>query len=128
MTQALRLWPLLTATHRYDKTISTLQPGAWRNHRSAHPGLPDRNPERPHPVRRGLRPQQDQHPQSCASATTTQTASLSARPRCDEGQRIPHHLARLGLTPADVDVIFIGHLHFDHAGGLKESAPLRLRR
>ncbi len=23
MTQALRIWPLLTATHRYDKTIST---------------------------------------------------------------------------------------------------------
>jgi N-acyl homoserine lactone hydrolase len=25
-----------------------------------------------------------------------------------------------GLTPADVDVIFVGHLHFDHAGGVKE--------
>jgi len=37
-----------------------------------------------------------------------------------EEQRIPNHLARLGLTAADVDVIFIGHLHFDHAGGLKE--------
>jgi N-acyl homoserine lactone hydrolase len=41
-------------------------------------------------------------------------------PEMSEEQRIPHHLARLGLTPADVDVIFIGHLHFDHAGGLKE--------
>ena len=28
--------------------------------------------------------------------------------------------ARLGLSPLDIDVVFIGHLHFDHAGGLKE--------
>ncbi len=41
-------------------------------------------------------------------------------PEMEEAQRIPNHLARLGLTPADVDVIFIGHLHFDHAGGLEE--------
>ena len=27
------------------------------------------------------------------------------------------HLARLGVQPADVDVIVLSHLHFDHAGG-----------
>ena len=27
MTQVRKLWPLLTATHRYDKTISTYQRG-----------------------------------------------------------------------------------------------------
>jgi glyoxylase-like metal-dependent hydrolase (beta-lactamase superfamily II) len=27
-------------------------------------------------------------------------------------------LARLGITPADVDVIVLSHLHFDHAGGV----------
>ncbi len=27
MTQALRIWPLLTATYRYDKSISTYQRG-----------------------------------------------------------------------------------------------------
>ena len=41
-------------------------------------------------------------------------------PEMTQEQRIPAHLARLGLTPADVDLIFIGHLHFDHAGGLRE--------
>ena len=39
-------------------------------------------------------------------------------PRMSEEQRIPHYLARLGLTAADIDVVFLGHLHFDHAGGL----------
>lgn len=41
-------------------------------------------------------------------------------PDMREEQRLPHHLARLGLTPADVDVVFVGHLHFDHSGGLCE--------
>ena len=33
-------------------------------------------------------------------------------------RRIPRYLARLGLTAKDIDVVFVGHLHFDHAGGL----------
>ncbi len=41
-------------------------------------------------------------------------------PQMTEDQRIVSHLARLGLTPADIDVVMIGHLHFDHAGGLCE--------
>jgi N-acyl homoserine lactone hydrolase len=39
-------------------------------------------------------------------------------PQMTEQQRIPHYLERLGLTPADIDIVFLGHLHFDHAGGL----------
>jgi glyoxylase-like metal-dependent hydrolase (beta-lactamase superfamily II) len=39
-------------------------------------------------------------------------------------------LAALGLTDADVDVVVLSHLHFDHAGGLlapwKAGAPPRL--
>ena len=35
-----------------------------------------------------------------------------------EGQRISHYLVQLGLEPSDIDIVFIGHLHFDHAGGL----------
>lgn len=35
-------------------------------------------------------------------------------------QRLPAHFARLGLTPADIDLVFLSHLHFDHAGGLCE--------
>jgi glyoxylase-like metal-dependent hydrolase (beta-lactamase superfamily II) len=39
-------------------------------------------------------------------------------------------LARLGLGDADIDVVVLSHLHFDHAGGLlgpyREGEPLRL--
>jgi len=39
-------------------------------------------------------------------------------------------LAARGLTPADIDVVLLSHLHFDHAGGVLQSweagQPLRL--
>ena len=41
-------------------------------------------------------------------------------PVMTEEQRIPRYLLRLGLTPQDIDVVVLGHLHFDHAGGLYE--------
>tara|TARA_R100000935_G_scaffold11629_1_gene23281 strand:- start:117 stop:686 length:570 start_codon:yes stop_codon:yes gene_type:complete len=41
-------------------------------------------------------------------------------PQMTEDQRLPAHLARHGLTPADIDLVFLSHLHFDHAGGLCE--------
>lgn len=34
-------------------------------------------------------------------------------------QTIPGALALLGLTPADIDVVFNSHFHFDHVGGNK---------
>ncbi len=40
------------------------------------------------------------------------------------------NLAKLGLSDADLDVVVLSHLHFDHAGGLlaayEEGAPHRL--
>lgn len=36
----------------------------------------------------------------------------------EEGHVLLESLAALGLEPADIDVIVLSHLHFDHAGGL----------
>ncbi len=117
MTRALRLIPLLTGTQRYEKVVSTRGRGhgeyidapilAYLIETSngrvlydvgcdygkiADPALHARyfDPMRP----------------------------LFEPPCMSETQRIPHYLARLGLTPLDIDIVFLGHLHFDHAGGL----------
>ena len=117
MSLVKRLWPLLTATHRYDKSLSTRNRGAGQiieapilaylietsNGRILYDVGCDYN-KIADPVQR-------------ARHYDPQTFAFGA-PEMQEAQRLPHHLARLGLTPADVDVVFIGHLHFDHAGGL----------
>jgi N-acyl homoserine lactone hydrolase len=41
-------------------------------------------------------------------------------PDMTEDDRLPRLLGRLGIGPRDVDAIVLGHLHFDHAGGLAD--------
>jgi N-acyl homoserine lactone hydrolase len=41
-------------------------------------------------------------------------------PIMHDESRLPVLLARLGIGPRDVDAIVLGHLHFDHAGGLRD--------
>jgi N-acyl homoserine lactone hydrolase len=118
MTQVRKLWPLLTATFRYDKSIST--------YRRNHGQLIDA------PVLAYLIETANGrilYDVGCDYAKIHDPAlraryypddSPSGAPQMSEAQRLPRHLARLGLSPADVDLIFIGHLHFDHVGGLKE--------
>jgi N-acyl homoserine lactone hydrolase len=115
----MKMWPLLTATHRYEKTISTFNRG--------HGQMIDA------PILAYLiesRNGRILYDVGCDHCKINDPA-LRKRfyedvvrpipaPQMTEEQRIPNHLARLGLTPSEVDVIFIGHLHFDHAGGLKE--------
>lgn len=119
MTQVRKLWPLLTATHRYDKTISTYQRGhgqlieapilAYLIETSNGRILYDVGCDHTKINDPALR---ERYYGAAGLAMTP--------PEISEEQRIPQHLARLGLTAADVDLIFIGHLHFDHAGGLQE--------
>jgi N-acyl homoserine lactone hydrolase len=47
-----------------------------------------------------------------------------------EDGHVPGQLARIGLTPADIDLVIASHLHFDHAGGLEfvKHAPVYLQR
>jgi N-acyl homoserine lactone hydrolase len=119
MTTVKRMWPLLTATHRYDKSLSTRDRGTGTmidapilaylietsNGRILYDvgcdhGKIDDEAQR----RRWYDPD---------------TFHFGA-PVMTPEQRIPSYLARLGLSARDIDLIFIGHLHFDHAGGLGE--------
>lgn len=117
MPHAQRIYPLLTGTQRYEKAVSTRGRGegvfidapilAWLIETANGRILYD---------------------VGCDYRKIADPA-LSARcfdpmrprfepPRMTEDQRIPAYLARLGLTPLDIDIAFLGHLHFDHAGGL----------
>jgi N-acyl homoserine lactone hydrolase len=114
-----RIWPLLTSTIRYEKCISTRNRGYGQfidapvlaylietpNGRILYDaGCDYRKLADPvlrakyfDPMRPGVEP-----------------------PVMREEQRIPCYLEKLGLTPSDIDVVFIGHLHFDHIGGLDD--------
>ena len=117
MPPALRLTPLLTATHRYDKSISTL--GRGKGQMIDAPILAylieSANGRILYDV-------------GCDYAKIADPALREhwygdfemGAPHMTEEQRLPAHFARLGLTPADIDLVFLGHLHFDHAGGLCE--------
>ncbi len=119
MSEVRGLWPLLTATHRYDKSISTWKRGE---------GVLIEAPILAYLIE--TRNGRILYDVGC-DYSKIQLGDLRARyydptvnsfgaPRMTEEQRVPHYLKRLGLSPRDIDVIFIGHLHFDHAGGLKE--------
>lgn len=113
----MKLWPLLTGTQRYEKIVSTRNRGQGvyidapilaflietPNGRILYDvGCDYRKiatPELRHRFFEPMRP-------------------LFEPPQMSEDQRIPRYLHQLGLTVKDIDVVFLGHLHFDHAGGL----------
>ena len=119
MTQVRKLWPLLTATHRYDKTVSTYRRGAGQQIEAPILAYLIETAHGRILYDVGCDHRKIVDPLQRARWYDPKVFDFGA-PQMDDAQRLPHHLARLGLTPADVDVIFIGHLHFDHAGGLKE--------
>lgn len=117
MTRALRLWPLLTGMHRYEKVVSTRNRGhgcyidapilayliETPNGRVLYDvGCDYRKIATPELRSRYFDPMRP----------------LFEHPEMHEEQRIPSYLRKLGLSAADIDVVFLGHLHFDHAGGL----------
>ncbi len=119
MSQVLRLWPLLTATHKYDKSLSTRNRGAGQIIEA--------------PILAYLIETTQGRILYDVGCDYCKIADPALRQRYYDPEvfpfgppemraedRLPNHLARLGLKPDDVDVVFIGHLHFDHAGGLGE--------
>jgi N-acyl homoserine lactone hydrolase len=117
MTRALRLWPLLTGSHRYEKVVSTRDRGHGQYIDAPILAYLIETPNGRILYDVGC----DHAKIADPAASVRHYAPLGiAAPQMSDAQRVPRHLARLGLTPADVDVIFIGHLHFDHAGGLND--------
>lgn len=121
MTQVLKFWPLLTGTHRYEKSLST----RGRGH-----GVYIDAPILAYLIE--TRNGRILYDLGCDYAKLS-VPTLRARyyeqntfpfgpPTMTAGQRIPAYLQRLGLSPEDVDAVFIGHLHFDHGGGLCDMA------
>lgn len=114
-----RITPLLTALHRYDKSLSTWGRGqgtvieapvlAWL--------VESRQGRLLYDVGCDWKKLED--------------ATLRARyydgfafgpPRMTPEQRLPALLKGLGLSPLEVDLVVLSHLHFDHAGGLGDVA------
>ncbi len=117
MTRALRLWPLLTATQRYEKPVSTRNRG-----HGVYIDAPILAYLIETPNGRILYDVGCDY-RKLATPDLRERYFAAKRPMMEpplmtEEQRIPHYLARLGLGPADIDVVFLGHLHCDHAGGL----------
>lgn len=119
MTQVLTLRPLLTATHRYDKSLSTWQRGAGQLIEAPILAYLIETAQGRILYDVGCDHRKIGDPTLRARYYDPQAFAFGA-PEMEEAQHIPAYLARLGLSPADVDLIFISHLHFDHAGGLKE--------
>jgi len=119
MTQARRFWSILTGTHRYDKSLSTRGRGTGTQIEApilaylietAHGRiLYDVGCDYAKISNPKLRQAYYEHP-----------AFPFGPPQMEDEQRLPNRLAALGLQPADVDLVFLSHLHFDHGGGLKD--------
>ncbi len=116
MTSVTKFWPLLTATHRYDKSISTYNRGFGQMIDAPILAYLIETKNGRILVDVGC----DYHKiKSQTQREKYYNASLGfAAPTMHESQRLPNQLARLGLLISDIDLIFLSHLHFDHAGGL----------
>lgn len=121
MTQVKKFWPLLTGTHKYEKTLSTRGRGQGQfieapilaylmetgNGRILYDVGCDYSKIND-PLKRKHYYENEAFP--------------FGPPEMTEEQRLENRLAKLGLQPVDVDLVFIGHLHFDHGGGLCDMA------
>jgi N-acyl homoserine lactone hydrolase len=117
MTQVKRFWPLLTGIHRYEKTLSTRNRGHGQQIEA--------------PILAYLIETANGRILYDVGCDYTKINDPGLRrkyyeneefpfgpPVMTEEDRLVNRLARLDLTPEDIDVAFIGHLHFDHGGGL----------
>ncbi len=118
-SRGIRLWPLLTGTQRYEKAVSTRGRGAGEFIDAPILAYLIETPNGRLLYDVGCDYRKIADPVSRSRHFDPMRPAILA-PRMDESQRIPGYLARLGLSPRDVDVVFLGHLHYDHAGGLAD--------
>lgn len=120
MTQVKRFWPLLTGTHRYDKSLSTRGRGMGTIIEAPILAYLIETANGRILYDAGCDYGKLNDPRLRARYYENNPAFPFGPPEMSEEQRLPNRLAALGLQPADIDVVFLGHLHFDHAGGLGE--------
>lgn len=117
MTTVRRLTPILTGLHRYDKSLSL---------RGHPPGQTIVVPILAYLIETSAgRLLYDVGCDFGKIADPDQTHYRSASfppPDMQAEERLPALLATMGLAPRDVDAVVLGHLHFDHAGGLADFA------
>ena len=119
MSRALRLWPLLTGTHRYEKVVSTRDRGHGEYIDAPILAYLIETPNGRILYDVGCDYRKLSSP-ALRAKFFDPMRPLFDHPTMSDAQRIPRYLARLGLTPKDIDIVFLGHLHFDHAGGLSD--------
>jgi N-acyl homoserine lactone hydrolase len=121
VTDVRRLIPLFTGLHRYDKSLSV---------RGQPPGEIITAPILAYLVEtahgRVLYDVGCDY-RKIADPALRQRHYLGASfpfgpPEMEADERLPPLLASLGVRPDEVDAVVLGHLHFDHAGGLADFA------
>jgi N-acyl homoserine lactone hydrolase len=117
MSRALRLWPLLTGVHRYEKVVSTRNRGHGEYLDAPILAYLIESPNGRILYDVGCDYRKIATPE-LRSKFFDPMRPMFEHPKMSEDQRIPTYLSRLGLAATDIDVVFLGHLHFDHAGGL----------
>jgi N-acyl homoserine lactone hydrolase len=117
MTRAIRLWPLLTGTQRYEKIVSTRDRGHGQFIDAPILAYLIETPNGRILYDVGCDYRKIATPQLRTRFFDPMRPRFEP-PEMTPEQRIPNYLQNLGLAARDVDIVFLGHLHFDHAGGL----------
>lgn len=117
MSRALRLWSLLTGTQRYEKVVSTRNRGHGQFIDAPILAYLIETPNGRILYDVGCDYRKIATPELRSKFFDPMRPRFEP-PEMSEEQRIPHYLGRLGLTSTDIDIVFLGHLHFDHIGGL----------
>ncbi len=114
-----RIWPLLTATIRYELAVSLRNTGHGEMTTAPVMAYLIETPNGRLLYDVGCDYSKVSDP-ALSARYFGPMAPMLEPPVMTEDQRIPSYLRRLGLGPKDIDLVFLGHLHWDHAGGICE--------